>query len=331
MRLNISNIKKFIKKLRDFLNHNKIFFEVFNLICLSIMSILVGVAANRITKNQLDLTEKQIKAEFAPRFELIHSESDSRIDEWIRNYKINSFQWEDYKIKTNPFTDFSIQLLSDSKFTDTFYEYSDWQIIEKYMNGDSNVDLDDAINIKSTFEKMINSTMENIRIYENTGHQINNVKIEPFILCYVNDVDRNNNYKKYFVIRDYFEPVSVSYYNNRFILMYRSNEIFHDAMYEFECSLKKNYPNYYLDYTPIIYITYYDSLDNQICEYYEMNNNGQDLSKINISLEENYYIGPDRYIGYINKDGSVNFANTYMMGDLYDKDSPIIKNLSQMD
>lgn len=59
--------------------------------------------------------------------------------------------------------------------------------------------------------------------------------------------------------------------------------------------------------------------------------NKSDLSKIDISLEESCCIGPDMYSGYINKDGRVNFGNTYMMGDLYDKNSLIIKNLLLMD
>lgn len=86
---------------------------------------MVGMVANKVSKEQLLLTEKQLKAEYAPRFELVDQVSDTRVDVWIRNYKIKPFSYMNYDIKVNPFEDFSDRILKDHYFEDTFIRYED--------------------------------------------------------------------------------------------------------------------------------------------------------------------------------------------------------------
>lgn len=109
-------MKQKLDRLRDILNQYKIFMEFFSMICVSIMSIMVGMAANKMSKEQLLLTEKQLKAEYAPRFELVEQDSDTRVDVWIRNYKIKPFSYVNYDIKVNPFEDFSDRNFKGSLF-----------------------------------------------------------------------------------------------------------------------------------------------------------------------------------------------------------------------
>ena len=306
-------MKQKIDKLRDILNQYKIFMEFSSMIYLSIMSILVGVAANKITKEQLALTEKQLKAEFSPRFELTGSRSDPRIAMWMRNYQMRPFDFED------PFSSFSDELLTDYDFVHTFNGYEDWDNIIDYIDG--NVDnLEEVAHIRKDFNNIINGLSNSSR-FENTGKQISEVLIQPFVLCELY-TKHNPTPISYFTITDFFGGFHPKYYNNIFILEYKSEEILYEAVHVFNQNIYNRNPDigYNLQYNLFVKISYRDSLDNLISEFYEIET-GNDLIKTSKDLDDILYGGPENTLP--NDDLRTFIARGFSMSDLYDEDSRI--------
>lgn len=321
-------MKQKLDRLRDILNQYKIFMEFFSMICVSIMSIMVGMAANKMSKEQLLLTEKQLKAEYAPRFELVDQDSDTRVDVWIRNYKIKPFSYVNYDLKVNPFEDFSDRILKDHYFEDTFIRYADWSIIEEYLDGNHNLDLNRAFDIKCDFENMFNSTGNNYRRFENLGGEINNVTIQPFVLCTIlkNGIETPTS----FVISDFYETVQEKYEKHMFELYFRNYGILYDAIQEFTFHLQNKYgADYGVELTTALYITYRDSIDNQISEYYVFNSWGDALTSADLDSYINQCISPSLNSKVDLGDFMTYYNTTFQIGDLYAQDSRIFAAMSQ--
>lgn len=309
-------MKKHIDKVRDILNDYKIFMEFFSMICLSLMSIFVGVAANRITKEQLLLTEKQLKAEFSPRFELIENKNDSKIRMWIRNYGNIPINSED------PLSSFSNALLTDYNFIQTYSDYSDWNIVTDYIDG--NIDnIDNAINIKRDFNNLING-YSNFRRFENMGKQISDVCVQPFVLC-----ELYTRYEptpiSYFTITDFFAGYLPKYYNSMFALEYRTDEILYDAVSIFNRNIYKRNPDigYNVQFEMLVKITYRDSLDNLIIEFYQLGEDGNELIKTGKNIDSFTYIAPLINPQPMSDDIRVFTSSGFTISDLYDEDSRI--------
>lgn len=322
-------MKQRLDKLRDILNQYKVFMEFFSMICVSIMSIMVGITANIMSKEQLLLTEKQLKAEYAPRFELVDKDSDNRVDMWIRNYKIKSFSYVNYYLKVNPFEDFSDGILKDYYFEEIFARYEDWSIIEEYLGGNHNLDLNRAFDIKRDFEKMFNNVGNNYRRFENSGGEINNVTLQPFVLCTIlkNGMETSAS----FIINDFYETVQKKYENHMFELYFRDYEVLYDAIQDFTYHLKNKYgADYSVKITTALYITYHDSIDNQISEYYVFNSGGTSLTRADLDSYINQCMSPSPNSKIDLGNFMTFYDTTFEFGDLYDQDSRIIDAMSQL-
>lgn len=175
---------------------------------------------------------------------------------------------------------------------------------------------------------MFNNTGNNYRRFENLGGEISDVTLQPFVLCTI--LKYGMETPTSFVISDFYETVQEKYEKHMFELYFRNYEILYDAIHEFTFHLKNKYgTDYGVELTTALYITYRDSIDNQISEYYVFNSWGDALTSADLDSYINQCISPSLNSKVDLGDFMTYYDTTFQIGDLYAQDSRIFAAMLQ--
>lgn len=308
----LADMHRRIAKIRRILEENKIFMEFFSMICIAVMGIAVSYSANKIAERQTELIELQMEVEYSPEFVLADYDIDSRRAVWVRNYLTGDAQKKNYN-DLNPFEDFSRGLLEDYEFYLAYHYVSDWEIVDRYLQGDDSVDLSEAVRIREKFSEDFTQANSRFSFYNNGSH-ITDVSIQPFVLCQVNTMDPQLRPVE-FIISDFFDrPPDYNSNQGVFDLYCSDQEWLYGVFKNFERLLDPD-PRYYfeVEWQRCFWISYVTSAGNRMSEFYSF-----DMLELKKIEEPQVVIkdgeGPVCYDNYLQF-----LDHTFQTNDLYDE------------
>lgn len=333
-------MNRFLSDWKDKLDEYKVFMEYFSMICLSIMSIGVSCSANEISREQKELTEKQMEIDISPDFIMTDLKNNNYIGNWLEYYKNENLIYKEGVIELNPYTDFTEELLEDYDFYDMFCDFDDWDKIEE-------LDSKEIISedISKEFNQRINEYSQ-IYTFENKGAFVKNIFARSFLLCeiYVSSIPYNPGVN--FIIYDYFDQFSYKNSENSFSIYSKDINILSDAENYLKRVIEREFygDKVMLYTTQYLFITYVNRSGERIEEYYIIS--GSNLEKVDKPLIENlastnpnssFYIpvnhilsNPSKYVNIDYNDYRDLVESGFALYDLYgDRIESIINTLKQ--